>query len=216
MAISSKSKGQKKLPLKPKKIYSTNVILWRYFVLFTFGIVAVISLVFYGILSNTGLSGAEKRVQSISDSIVRRITDQSLTPEQRTSIVYEYALAEGVSTFLFDENGGDMLGGGLSEEQIKEIYGSVNEKMPSWKEGKVYDFTTQLDKRIAYNVVTCLICDGQQAKLVVRYPVGPVAASVSRVQLILVLIAVAAVVIAFFISYTLAKRLSSPENSCAV
>lgn len=210
MAISSKSKGQKKLPLKPKKIYSTNVILWRYFVLFTFGIVAVISLVFYGILSNTGLSGAEKRVQSISDSIVRRITDQSLTPEQRTSIVYEYALAEGVSTFLFDENGGDMLGGGLSEEQIKEIYSSVNEKMPSWKEGKVYDFTTQLDKRIAYNVVTCLICDGQQAKLVVRYPVGPVAASVSRVQLILVLIAVAAVVIAFFISYTLAKRLSSP------
>ncbi|MGN0806647.1 MAG: ATP-binding protein, partial [Candidatus Coproplasma sp.] len=66
------------------------------------------------------------------------------------------------------------------------------------------------ENRIAYNVVTCLICGGQQVKLVVRYPVGPVAASVSRVQLILAVIVIAAIVVAFFISYSLSNKLSSP------
>ncbi|MGN0813481.1 MAG: ATP-binding protein [Candidatus Coproplasma sp.] len=210
MAISSKSEG-KKLPLKPKKIYRTNVILWRYFALFTFGIVAVISLVFYGFLSSMGMEGAEKRVQSVSSDIAERITAPDVTEEQLQSIVYEYALTEGVSTFLFDESGNDILNvGHLSEETVQTIYASVNERVPDWKAGKVYDFSTQYNNRVAYNVVICLTFQGQSAKLVARYPVGPVAASVSRVEIILVIIALSAVIIAFFISYTLSKKLSSP------
>lgn len=200
-----------KLPLKPKKIYRTNVILWRYFSLFTFGIVAVISLVFYGILSNTGLDGAEKRVQTISSDIVQKITAPDVTDTQLQDIVYEYALTEGVSIFIFDQDGNDLINvGHLSEETVQTIFNSVNGQIPDWKEGKVYDFTTQFNKRLAYNVVTCLNLNNQNVKLVVRYPVGPVAASVSRVEIILIIIALSAVFVAFFISYTLAKRLSSP------
>lgn len=210
MVISSKSKG-KKLPLKSKKIYSTNVILWRYFTLFTFGIVVVISLVFYGILSNSGMEGAEKRVQNISSHIAEQISDSRLTSEQLQNIVYEYVLTEGVSTFMFDERGNEMLNvGHLGEDTVQEIFASVNDRVPDWKEGKVYDFSTQFNKRVAYNVVTCLVFNGHNAKLVVRYPVGPVAASVSRVEIILVIIALSAVFVAFFISYTLSKKLSSP------
>lgn len=205
------SKGKKKLLLKPKKVNSTNTILWRYFVFFAFGIVAVISIMFYGILTNTGLDGAENRVKEISATIVQRISDPALTDEKRESVIYEYALAEGVSVFVFDEGGKNLLNANyLNEEIVSKVYGSVNEKVPAWKEGKVYDFATRVDKRVAYNVVTCLVYAGRQAKFVVRYPVGPVAASVTRVELILVSIALGAVVIAFFISYTLANKLSSP------
>ena len=215
MAISSKSKG-KKLPLKPKKIYRTNVILWRYFALFTFGIVAVISIVFYGFLSSTGLEGAERRVQSISSVIASKISEPDISEEQLQNIVYEYSLTEGVSTFIFDKDGKDIINiGQLSEETIGTIYASVNERAPEWKEGKVYDFFTQYDNRVAYNVVTCLTCKGQDVKLVVRYPVGPVAASVSRVELILVIIALSAVLVAFIVSYTLSKKLSSPLREIA-
>ncbi|MGN1103294.1 MAG: ATP-binding protein [Candidatus Coproplasma sp.] len=210
MAINSKSEGSK-LPLKPKKIYRTNVILWRYFALFTFGIVAVISIVFYGYLSSTGLEGAEKRVQSVSADIAQKITDPAFPGEQLENIVYEYALSEGVSTFLFDEYGRDIINmGNLSGETIQEIYASVKRRVPEWKAGKVYDFSTQYNSRVAYTVVTCLIFNGQKAMLVVRYPVGPVAASVTRVEIMLIIIALSAVIIAFFVSYTLSKKLSSP------
>lgn len=210
MAINSKSKG-KKLPLKPKKIYRTNVILWRYFALFTFGIVAVISIIFYGFLSSTGLEGAKRRVQSVSSDIVAKITAPNISDEQLQNIVYEYALTEGVSTFLFDKDGRDVVNvGHLNEDTSEAIYNSVNERVPEWKEGESYDFSTQYNDRVAYNVVTCLTINDQNVKLVVRYPVGPVAASVSRVELILVIIALSALFIAFFVSYALSKRLSSP------
>ncbi|MGN1373030.1 MAG: sensor histidine kinase [Candidatus Coproplasma sp.] len=158
-----------------------------------------------------GLEGAEKRVQSINAEIVEKISAPDVTDEQLQNIVYEYALTEGVSTFVFDENGNDMINvGQLSEETISAIYNSVYERVPDWKEGKSYDFSTQYNKRVAYNIVTCLTFHDQNVKLVVRYPVGSVAASVSRVELILALIAVSAVIISFFVSYSLSKKLSSP------
>ena len=123
-----KSDGNK-LPLKPKKIYRTNVILWRYFALFTFGIVAVISIVFYGFLSSTGMEGAERRVQYVSSDIADRITAPDFSGDQLKNIVYEYALSEGVSTFLFDEDGRDIINmGHLSGETMQEIYSSVKKK----------------------------------------------------------------------------------------
>ncbi len=206
-----KSKRNKK-PSCPKKINSINTILWRYFGLFAIGIVAVISIMLYGILTNTGLDGAEKRVQSISSNIVERLVAPDLTDEQRERVIYEYALTEGVSTFMFDGNGNNLFNNAyLNTELVQAVYRSVDEKAPVWNEGRIYDFITRADdKRVAYNVVTCITYGGEQAKLVVRYPVGPVAATVSRIQLILIPIALGAVVIAFFISYTLAKKLSSP------
>ncbi|MGN0807132.1 MAG: ATP-binding protein [Candidatus Coproplasma sp.] len=162
-------------------------------------------------MSSTGLEGAEKRVQSVSANIAVRITESDITDEQRKTLVYEYALTEGVSTFLFDENGNDMLNvAHLGDDVLEQIYTSVNERVPDWKDGKVYDFTTKFDSRVAYNVITCLTIDGVAAKLVVRYPVGPVADSVSRVGLILFIIALSSVLVAFFISYTLSKKLASP------
>lgn len=208
MAINSKYKGK---PQKPKKIYHTNVILWRYFVLFAFALVVVISIVFYGILANTGLDNTEKRVQTISAELVEKISDKSLTVQERKSIVYELSVSEGVSVFMFNGNGEELVNGShFDEDLISFVYDSINTESAEWESGKVYRFNTQVDKKATYNVVTCIDYEGQQARLVVRYPLGQVAASVSSVTIMLIVVSLSACVIAFFISYALADKLSSP------
>lgn len=206
--ISSKFKGS---PRKPKRIYHTNVILWRYFVVFAFGLVAVISLVFYGILSFTGLSSTEKRVQTISENMVDFLSDSSLSGEDKRDAVYELSLAEGVSTFVFDANGTELLSEKhYSESLLVAIYDEVKDSIGVWSQGKVYEFNTQSEKMTAYNVATCITYNGNSAWLVVRYPVRQLAASATGFMITLVVIALSAVVIAFFISYILADKFSSP------
>lgn len=185
--------------------------MWRYFVFFAFGIVAVISVVFYGVLSNTGLDGAKRRVNETSASLVSVLRDPKLTQAQKEDIIDEYVLSEGIFVFIFDGSGNCLLSDAhFRKEIVDAVFLSVEENSSVWEEGRVYGFTTQKGNRATYNVVTCIIYGGIQAKCVVYFPVSSVAASVTRVELILIIIALGAVLIAFFISYTLAQKLSSP------
>lgn len=206
--INSKFKGN---PRKPKRIYHTNVILWRYFVAFAFGLVAVISLVFYGILSFTGLNGTEKRVQTISGDMVGFLSDSALSGDDKRAALYELSLSEGVTTFIFDVDGAELLNEGyFSYSLVASVYDEVKDSLGKWELNKTFEFNTQTEKATAYNVVTGITYNGVSAWLVVRYPVRQVAASVTGLMITLIVIALSAAVIAFFISYILADKFSSP------
>lgn len=215
--ISSKSEGKKKKLPRIRKINSTNTILWRYFTLFTFGIVAVISIVFYGVLSSTGLDGAKRRINETSAQLIAMLGDPALTPWQKEEIIDEYVLSEGVFVFIFDGAGNSLLSDNHFEKAaLDEIYRTVDENAPQWEEGGIYDFTSRDGNHAIYYVVTCIYYNGVPARFTVHYPVGAVAASVSRVELVLIIIALAAVLVAFFISYSLAHKLSSPLKEISV
>ncbi len=172
---------------------------------------------FYGVLSNMGLDGAKKRINKASANIVARLSDPALTREQKEDIIDEYVLSEGVFVFIFDGEGNSLLTDTHFKKDVFDaVYLSVEENASVWEEGKVYDFTSRNGRRAIYHVVTCITYEGVQARFTVRFPVVSVAASVTSVELVLIAIALGAVLIAFFISYSLAKRLSSPLKEISV
>lgn len=162
-------------------------------------------------MSSAGLDGAKRRVNETSASLVSVLRDPELSQAEKEKVIDEYVLSEGIFVFIFDGNGNCLLSDAhFKEEIVDAVYHAVEENASVWEEDRVYDFTAQKNNHVIYNVVTCIVYDGIQAKCAVYFPVSSVAASVMSVELILIIIALGAVMIAFFISYTLAQKLSSP------
>ncbi|MGN0804543.1 MAG: ATP-binding protein [Candidatus Coproplasma sp.] len=184
--------------------------------MFAFGIVAVISIVFYGILSNTGLEGAKKRVRETGRNISAEISREGLSADEAKSILNNYSLESGFYVFLFGMNGENLIeDNSFDEEVLSVIWQTLESNTGEWRNNQTYEYTTRNGGKAVFHSVNCLLYGGTQAKLVVRYPVGPVGASISSVELIMLLIALGAMVIAFFISYSLANKLSSPLREVA-
>lgn len=212
--ISSKSEkadGKKRSkPLKLKRINSTNTILWRYFTLFALGVIAVIALVCYGILGNTVMSQANRRVRSVGNDILQTINGNPGKEEVAQKIA-DYDLSEGVGIYIFTVDGElEMPYAALSEDKFAPVYNKLNSNLGEWEEGKKCEYTSRSGNRTTFNFGACIKLDGGQYKLLVRYPVTHIAELVSKMEIYLLLVGLGAFVIAFLISYSLANKLSGP------
>ena len=209
---SEKANGKKRSrPLKLKRVNSTNVILWRYFAFFALGIIAVIAIVCYGILGNSVMSQAKRRVRAVGGDMLATI-DGAVTSEEVMQKITDYGLSDGVDVFIFDTDGRLIMPDvTLSEDRIAPLYDGLNSRLGEWEKGKSVEYSLRRGNRTTFNFAACVkLSDGGQYRLLVRYPVTHIAEIVKQTEIYLLLVGLGAFVIAFFISYSLAKKLSGP------
>ncbi|MDE7380128.1 MAG: HAMP domain-containing histidine kinase [Clostridia bacterium] len=208
---STRQKKPKQIRLRLGRVHSTTTILWRYFAFFALGVIVIIAIVCYGILSSSVMSNVRKRMREIGMDIARTINDPS-TPDQVVEHkVADYTLWDGVDVFLFNADGEvRAFGAAVPEEQLKLIGDGVSANAGVWERGKTYEYNSRSGKRTTFNYVVCVNLGEEECKLLVRYSVSHTANIVRRMEVYLILIALGAFVIAFFISYSLANKLSGP------
>ena len=185
--------------------------MWRYFTFFALGIIAVIALVCYGILGNSIMSQARRRVRSAGEDMLETV-DRATTVEEIAQKITDYSLSDGVDVFIFDMDGRlKMPRAELYGEKIAPVYEALNSHLGEWQEGKREEYNTRHGNRTTFNFAACIkLKDGGQYKLLVRYPVTHIAELVKQTEIYLLLVGLGAFVIAFLISYSLANKLSGP------
>lgn len=209
--MKSENKGRKNNRPKLKKINTTSTILWRYFAFFAFGIILVISIVFFGILGGTGLARTRDKINAIGDGFASVLSDDSLSPMEKEIKITSQAYEDGVYLFVFDVNGNNLLATeSYNREVLSTAWEEVKTKVPEWNGNTSFGYNVKKGSRTTFSYVACINFNGEQAIMLVRYPVTSVAASLSRVELTMLFLGLAALVIAFFVSYSLAEKLSSP------
>lgn len=198
--------------MKLKRINSTNTILWRYFTFFAFGVIAVIALVCYGILGNAVLSQAKRRVGAVGNDMLETVNDADIPLSVLEQKITDYALLDGVDVFIFDADGGlKMPNITITEGKLVSVHDDLVAKLGVWQNGRTVEFNSRSGGRTTFNFAACVtLNDGEQCKLLVRFPVSHIAESVRQMEIYVLLVALCAFVIAFLISYSLANKLSGP------
>lgn len=199
-------------PLKLKKIKSTTTILWRYFALFAFGVIAVIALVCYGILSNFIFSNTKRRLNAVGNELLLYIKDDRLPPQAVMQKIAEFSTSDGVDIFIFDERGEAVLHDEkLTDEKMKELSDLVIAQLGEWQPDKKVEFASRDGNKPVLNFAASIkLQSGGNGSLLVRYPVTHIAQSLRQIELYVLLVMAGAIVIAFFISYSLANKLAGP------
>ncbi len=184
--------------------------MWRYFTFFALGVIAVIALVCYGILGNAVLSQAKRRVRSVGGDMVE-IIKGDVTANEILQIITDYSLSDGVDVFIFDADGKlEMPDMTLSEDKIAPVYEALTARIGEWEEDKTVEYNSRSGNRTTLNFAACVSLDGERYTMLVRFPVTHIAELVRRMELYLLIVGLGAGVIAFFISYSLANKLSEP------
>lgn len=215
--ISSKSeragKKKEKRPKQPKlkRINSTTTILWRYFAFFALGVITVIALVCCGILGNAVMSQEKKRVRSVGEEMAATLQDRLVPEAVIMQKIADYALTDGIDVFVFSADGNALAGAAVQPEKLQQLYDSINAKLGEWEDGKKAEFSSRDGKKTTFNYAICVRLRGQSpCKVLVRYPVAPLADAINQIKLYVLIVSLAAFLIAFFISYSLANKLSGP------
>ncbi len=207
----SENKGRKIDRPKLKKINTTGTILWRYFAFFAFGIILIISIVFFGILGGTGFTRTRDKINDIGDGLAAVLCDDRLSPMEKEIKVTSQAYEEGVYLFVFDINGNNLLSTeSYNREILSTAWEEVLTKVSEWEKDASFGYNVKKGNRTTFNYVACVTFNGERAIMLVRYPITSVAASLSQMELTMLILGLAALVIAFFVSYSLADKLSSP------
>ncbi|MDE6373774.1 MAG: HAMP domain-containing histidine kinase [Clostridia bacterium] len=209
----AKNKSSEKLKLK--RVTGTNIILWRYFTFFALGVIAVIAMVCYGISGSAVMSQTKRRVRAVGEDMTEAIYNTRLPIDAVEKKITDYGLLDGIDVFVFASDGGLVMPfAELPQDKLKEVYDGMNASVGEWAEGKTAEFNTREGKKTVFNYVACVRLRGnQQCKLLVRYPVSHIAEFVRQIELYVIIVALAAFVIAFFISYVLANKLARPINN---
>ncbi|MDE7076404.1 MAG: HAMP domain-containing histidine kinase [Clostridia bacterium] len=215
--ISSKSErapeGNPKRPkqLKLKRINSTTTILWRYFAFFALGVITVIALVCYGILGNTIMTQEKRRVRSVGEDMALTVSDVRVPESLIVQKIADYSLTDGVDVFIFSLDGGVLAGAAVQPEKLESLYASINAKTGEWEDGKKAEFSSREGNKTTFNYAACVRLRGQEpCKLLVRYPVSHIAEAINQIKIYVLIVSLAAFLIAFFISFSLANKLSGP------
>lgn len=215
--ISSKSeragKKKEKRPKQPKlkRINSTTTILWRYFAFFALGVITVIALVCCGILGNAVMSQEKKRVRSVGEEMAATLQDRLVPEAVIMQKIADYALTDGIDVFVFSADGNALAGAAVQPEKLQQLYDSINAKLGEWEDGKKAEFSSRDGKKTTFNYAICVRLRCQSpCKVLVRYPVAPLADAINQIKLYVLIVSLAAFLIAFFISYSLANKLSGP------
>ena len=193
-----------KLPLKIK---SMQVLLWRYFALFTVLIIAVVSIVCYGVLTSSATIQARDRVISVGSGLTYFANGATSDFEGVISNeMNRYAITEGMDAFIVGLNGAAF----ISTTELPDDWSGLFEELKSTVDGWTADRAVVYSAQSNLNYVSCIVFNGRQCYLLVRYPMTVVLNSVRSMQLYIVIIALVAILISFVISYMLAKRISRP------
>ena len=195
-----------------RKIKSTTTILWRYFAIFAFCVIALIAVVCYSVAGNAVLSQARRRIRSVGDDIYNTVCDERLPLSAVEKKIANYAMLDGFDVFVFDGEGNVLLPfNGGQQDVVDAAYKTVVAKTGEWQDGKKTEYSTRDGDNISFNYVACVsVGMVGECKLYVSYPAGNLTNAVRQIELFVLLISLAAFVIAFFISYTLANKLSGP------
>lgn len=184
-----------------------QVLLWRYFAIFTVLIIAVVSIVCFGILSNAYSDQAKSRIQSIGVVLTNLVDGKnSQISGEVGGEMNHYAFTEGVDVFLFSVDGNAIIYTADVAEEQNSVFSELNSTVNGWanKKAVIYGSSTML------NYVSCVTFNDNQCYLLVRYPMNIMQNSVHSMQVYVIIIAVVAIVVAFIISYMLAQRIARP------
>lgn len=189
-------------------------MLWRYFALFTVAIIALVALVCYGILGNAFFAQAKKRVNAVGSEICTILNDDNLPARVKEIRVNDYALTNGVDIFVLDTDGSPIIPYGfVTPDSWSGVVGDVNSHTGDWVKDKSAVYASQSDGVSTLNFAGCVAYGGQQCKVLVRYPLYTMTASVKQMQVYVIIIALVAIAFTFFISYFVAEKLSRPMRN---
>lgn len=125
--------------------------------------------------------------------------------------IIDYSISDGVDVFLFDGSGEVLLvDSPVPQESLLQIFDGLNTNVGDWEEGKTKEYVGRVGKQTTYNFAACVIYKGDMCKMLVRYPVSPLAGNLRQIELYMLLVALGTLLVGFFVSYLLAKRLSGP------
>ncbi len=184
-----------------------QVVLWRYFAVFTVLIIAVVSIVCSGILGSAYSTQARDRISALGSGLTHVIDGKtSAFVGEVVGEMNRYAFSEGIDIFVVGVEGRPVICTVEPPDNWDEIFGELNSAVNGWTQGRqsIYSSGTM------FNYASCLTFDNEQCYLLVRYPLFIVQQSVSSMQVYIIIIAAVAIVLAFIISYVLAQRISRP------
>lgn len=184
-----------------------NILLWRYFAFFTVILIAVVSLVCYGVLSNAYSAQAKNHITSIGNNLTAFVDGKVNMPEQDViRIMNGYAISEGIEAFLVSFDGEAYIATAETPSDWESVVGDMCSRVNGWtdKRAVIYHDGNML------NYASCVVFNRQQYYLFVRYPLSIIVSSVRSMQIYIIVIAAVAIVISFVISYLLAQRISRP------
>lgn len=193
------------LPLK--KIKSMQVLLWRYFAIFTVLVIAAVALVCFSVLGNAYSAQARDRISTIGTGLSVLIDGKtSQFTGEVSGEMGRYAFTDGVNVYLIDERGSADIYTGTLPSDWTDIVEAMNSAVDGWTQGRavVYGSSSML------NYVSCVTFNQSEHYLLVRYPMHVVNESVRTMQIYIVIIAAVAIVLSFVVSYMLAQRISRP------
>ena len=191
----------------PLKIKSMQVLLWRYFAIFTVLIVVVVSLVCFGILGSAYSGQARERIIAIGNGLSAFVDGKSShLMVEIGGEMNRYAFTEGVDIFLVGTDGQAFIYTTEPSDDWDEIFDELSETVDGWTENRavVYSSASMM------NYVSCVTFNANQSYLFVRYPMYIMSESVRSMQIYIIVIAAVAIIVAFIISYMLARRISRP------
>lgn len=184
--------------------------------MFAFALIAVIALVCYGILGNSAISHAKSRVSAVANDFVTEINSPDAEVRKLTEKAQNYVLEEAVDIFLFTCDGEIVFSGyDLPQLSVENIYKTTSENLGEWQDGKQIEFGVRGENTSTTNLASCVTFNGEECILLVRYLVTQISGTISVLQLYLMIVALVTMVISFFISYTLANKLSRPLENVA-
>lgn len=193
--------------LRLNRIKSMNVLLWQYFTVFTVIIIAVVSIVCYGVLGSAYSYQAKTRIKSIGGDLTRVINDRPVNSSFIEERIGYYALTDGVDVFLISPTGETVLpSNAVVPEEWGKIVGEINSRIGGWEKDKAVTYS--LDNTL--NFASCVTYKNLPHVLLVRYPVTILLQFVHNMQTVIMVIAAVAIVVAFLVSYLVAKQLSKP------
>jgi signal transduction histidine kinase len=182
-------------------------MLWRYFTLFAVVIIAVVAVVCYTVLGSAFSSQASSRVRSIGDDLTIYMDKQQINTQELSDKMWRYQLSDGVDVFLIDANGNVLFPYSDTDSQdFSQIFSDMSSAVGEWKrnEATVYSTSDTL------NYASCVIFNGTQHYILVRYPLSITNSAVHQMQLYVIILSLVALIIAFLVSYTVSRKLSRP------
>lgn len=151
-------------------------------------------------------------MRAVGEDMVSSIHNPNISQHAVVRKINDYSMLEGVDVYVFDAEGALVMPAiTLPEDMLTTVYGSLSSNMGEWRDDKKVEYNTRDGKRGIYNFSACVrFADGEKCTLLVRYSLTNVAESVRQMELYLLLVALGAFVVAFFISYSLANTISGP------
>lgn len=203
-----KVKGQKRL----KRLNSTSVTLWKWFTLFAVIMVALMTLICSLLLSISFSNQSKNRVETIGKELTISMNAPHTSQGEIETRVLSYVQSE-VDVFIVGKDGTLLFPQNVRvSDYWEDIVGEATGKVENgdWKQGSYASYTASAEGSRATAYVACVLYGGQACYLLVWYPLTTMAGVVSQMQVYMLIVAAVAILISFFVSYSIAESFARP------